>query len=297
MVRNLLVKKVLQALRVDQKSQNSPEFENILAQHTQQQKTLLILDNVEDVLVKPNKEHFLTFVKEALDINNIKIISTSRRRFDVIGTAMHEIRLDSLDRESAKAVMKELYPDVSDDLASRIGVLSGGVPLLLELFGSQLRSGLHEVEDLISKLEEANVFVVANETEDITNSTNLYHLLRRLLSTVAIEQQELFIMLSPIPLPFTQDTANHLVNSDYREKIDLSRIVNISLLKHFKGIAGKIRFEIHPILRQFGEIAMQETREWTMSYLDTIFRLQWRWNMRGRLPMQTLLIWKPLLSN
>ena len=140
---------------------------------------------------------------------------------------MYEIRLDSLDRESAKKVTKELYPDESDGLASRIGVRSGGVPLLLEFFGSQLRSGLPETEDLVSKLEELNVFVVANETGDMTTSTNLYHFLKIVLGKVDTEQ-DVFIVLSAIPLPFTQDTADFMVTYNYTEKVNLSQLVNFS---------------------------------------------------------------------
>ena len=37
-----------------------------------------------------------------------------------------------------------------------------------------------------------------------------------------------------------------------------------------KGISGEIRFEIHPILRQYGLIFMQEIREWSAKYFDTL---------------------------
>ena len=86
-----LLEKVTLSLGVNKSSiaQEDPKYS--LAKHILEQETLLILDNAEDALIPPMKEHFLELVKDMMSISGIKVLCTSRKRFDIIGTSIFEV--------------------------------------------------------------------------------------------------------------------------------------------------------------------------------------------------------------
>ena len=257
--RDILHEKVAFAFGHEYAGQN--DFKDMLHKQTDQA-TLMIIDNVEDALILPMREYFIELLKDIISVNNITVLSTSRKKFDVIGTSVYEVRIDALDSNSATSVMKELYPDITDDLALRIANLTGGIPLLLEIFGSQLRSGFREAEDLISTIEGANAFVAAEETEDLTNSTNLYKLLKMVLDRVDCVHQELFIVVSAastLPMDFPQEAVDTLTCNI---KHNLSPLVNVCLLKRFKSALGDVRYEMHPVIQTFGLLVSKENHWW-----------------------------------
>ncbi|XP_072022334.1 uncharacterized protein [Amphiura filiformis] len=274
-IKDDMYQRVTSALGVNYNNKLHKDFKHVLTRRTRY-KTLLILDNVEDTLVKPIKEHFDTLVEDIISTNMIKVLTTSRKRFDIIGMSMYETRLESLDEQSSMAVMKQLYPEVPDDLAMRIGTLSGGVPLLLELFGSQLKSGLREAEELVSRLEELNVFVVAEETEDMTNSTNLYELLKIFFYKLDFQHQGAFIALLAVPVSFTQETANFILHMNATLRANISPLVNTCFLKRYISITGTTIFEMHPILRSFGLQVAKGELWWTLIVLGSLQLFKFR---------------------
>ncbi len=48
--------------------------------HNCKNKTLIILDNVEDALIPPIKESFLELIKIMVSVNGIKVLCTSRKK-------------------------------------------------------------------------------------------------------------------------------------------------------------------------------------------------------------------------
>ena len=192
-------------------------------------KTLLILDNIENVLgttTKPRCDEITQIICACLSINNIKILSTSRKHFDIIGVHIHVIKLSPLSVDDSVALLSKQNLDLSESSMVEISRAAGGIPLLLELIGSQLQSGTIEEEELVLQLKETPILVIVNDTQAMTDSSNYYKVLKILFDGLEPEMQDTFIVLGTVSTSFNQATANAVVQISLNNKTDLSSLVN-----------------------------------------------------------------------
>ena len=224
-------------------------------------KTLLILDNVEDVLLSVNKDEFKGLIRDnILTVNPISILSTSRIRFDIVSLSMKSVRLYKLPNKNCMEVLQFLNPGIKEEHAKRFAVLTGGIPLLIELIGSQLESGISKAEELIRTIEQSNAIVASEETEDIEKSKNLYILTEILFSRIKLKLQKVFLALSVFPASFSLANAEGVLTkvfgSSY-DKTDLRLLEHASFLRDASNIGSRNRFDMHPILKEFAQLVSQ----------------------------------------
>ncbi|XP_072016575.1 uncharacterized protein [Amphiura filiformis] len=88
--KDILTAKIISALGLDSALLVGADVKDVLRHCCYKCKTLIILDNVEDVLISQMKESFLELIKDIVSVNDIKVLCTSRKRFDVIGTSIYQ---------------------------------------------------------------------------------------------------------------------------------------------------------------------------------------------------------------
>ena len=237
------------------------------------QETLLILDNIENVLgtsTKPRCDDITQIIRACLSINNIKILSTSRKHFDVIGVHIHMIKLSPLSVDDSGALLRKCNLDLSKRSMEEISRAAGGIPLLLELIGSQLQSGTIEEEELVSRLKGTPILVIVNDTKAMTDSSNYYKLLKILFDSLEPDTQDTFIVLGTVPTSFNQATANAIVQISLHNKTDLSDLVSYNLLKKFKSSTEEIRYEMHQVIREFSALVAKENKLWSLRQFTSL---------------------------
>ena len=189
---------------------------------------------------KPRCDEITQIICAVFSINSIKILSTSKKHFDVIGVHIHVIELGPLSVDDSVALLTKHNLDLSKRSMVEISKAAGGVPLLLELIGSQLQSRTIKEEELVLQLKETPILVIVNDIQAMTDSSNYYKLPKILFDGLEPEMQDTFIVLGTVPTSFNQATANAVVQISLYNKTDLSSLVNYNLMKRFKSSTGEI---------------------------------------------------------
>ena len=238
----------------------TPEYEMLL-QKLYNSSTTLIFDNTEDILLDPNtNQEFRKFITKLIteSVPGFNILCTSRLWFDVIRANVANIRLKPLNTTTSMAILKSLHFAISPDHAFNISKLAGGVPLLLELIGSHLECGIVDVADLISMIQEQNIFVVSEEIEDMTDDTNLYKLINLLYERMDPFLSHMFVSLSIFESSFTKDAAIHVsyhgrMSEESIRNIPkaIGRLQKLCLLENLTGANRDRQYAMHHVLRTF----------------------------------------------
>ena len=227
-------------------------------------KTLLILDNVETILRSSDQHHYLDLLKSCLEFDTIHLLSTSQQYFEIIGTTIHRMELGPLSAPESFAVLQKLNLDLRESTLLKIAEKTGGVPLLLEIIGSQLQTGVLEEEEIYLHLDRMPILSIANRTDDINQ--NYFNMLKTVFTLLPPNQQDAFVALSAITKSFNQDSANVVVTISQNKTVNLSTLVNYKLLKKFKTATGDRRFEMHPVIREFSMLVAHQNPWWFIRY-------------------------------
>ncbi|XP_072036639.1 uncharacterized protein [Amphiura filiformis] len=243
--------------------------------------TLLIFDTVESVLGSDAGQTFKDVIQDCLGIGEIRILTTSRTHFDLIGVSKYEIILEPLSDDESSHLLHNIHPELSSRSRLAIAKKIGGIPLLLEVIGSQLKHGVYDEEELLLELEEKPLLVIVNNTDDFTISKNYFKLLKTLFDGLDPNLQDIFIALSTISKSFNQDTANVVVNFNQRKKIKLYRLVQYRLIKEFKSATGQRMYEMHSVFCEVASLVANENprqslRKYTSSVIFCDFQI---WQM------------------
>ena len=233
------------------------EMLHIISRYATDNSTL-ILDNVEDAILDEDmNEAFRSFLDDVVTNSapTFTILCTSRKRFEIIGIPTANIQLQGLDLNSSVVILKlYLQPmQVPFDHLLEIARSTGGVPLLLELVGSHLRSRLQNSADLMSTIKEHGIFVAVEDMEDMTEKTNPYKLINILFEKINPSHKKLFVSVSVFERPFTIELAVNVTEakSQLACRKNLGHLRTLNLLEDFTGGTGDTRYAIHPVLRSY----------------------------------------------
>ena len=119
--------------------------------------TIIILDNVDDMLLPEKKDAFCNFVKSvAQTASRVKFMMTSRQVIDFLSVNKLPVCLDSLCPDHAKELLLTLESRVSEEDAEQLAYYCGGVPLVLRTTAAVLAKGI-DAKALISEFQTSLV--------------------------------------------------------------------------------------------------------------------------------------------
>jgi LuxR family glucitol operon transcriptional activator len=210
-----------------------------------QQRTLLIIDNLETV----DDERVLTFIREVPDPT--KVIVTTRHRLDIA----YPIRLVGMPEQDAMQLIGDAAKlkgvTLTDDEYRRLYQRTGGVPLAIVWSIAQMGFG-YGVEAVLTRLGQP--------TSDIA----------RFCFEVAIESiknkpaQKLLLALSVFATDASREALGQITNLPELDRDDgLIMLEKLSLMNKSGG-----RFSLLPLTKSFADAYLKETPE-----IETSLRL------------------------
>lgn len=227
---------------------------------------LLVMDNYQP---SPQSADLITEILESSP--RVKVLVTSRESLNLQGEWLMEItgmpypktRSAESKLETFSAVQlflqgaERVTPGYTLSEADKphivkICQLVGGMPLAIELASSWMR--LLSCEEIAKEIVQNLDFLETNMRDIPERHRSMRAVFEYSWNTLTPTEQVVFKKLSVFQGGFHRDAALHITGASL---FALSSLVNKSLL--YRTPAG--RYEIHPLLRQFGERKLQESPE------------------------------------
>ncbi|MCB0167807.1 MAG: tetratricopeptide repeat protein [Anaerolineae bacterium] len=255
---------------------DQPAQQTQLLAYLQTKQMLLVLDNFEHLRAKPN---LIVDLLQAAP--TLKLLITSRERLNLQAEWIFEVRglpypppqlgrLQStqpglpealatfgavqLFIQRAKQVNPHfnLSPDSVPNLV-QLCRLSEGLPLALELAAAQIRQ--YSLDELVRVLHNKLDRLSTQQLDVPQRHRNLRALFNSAWQQLTLPERDLFSRLSIFPGSFSTDAAHTVAGSSLA---DLINLVDKSMLHQ----TVPDRYEIHPLLRQFGLESLRQKREY-----------------------------------
>ena len=255
------------ALGFSMHKSDNPQAE--LLEYLRGQKTLLVLDNCEHVL------EGVGLVAELLEAApGVKMLATSREQLNLSGEYVYTLgglcypppgaedwlTYDAVQLllEAARRQRPDIRPDNEDLKAvGRICILVQGMPLALVLAAGWLE--ILTFPEIVEEIENS-LDILATEMRDVpTRQRSLRAVFEYSWQLLPVEQQQVFMRLSVFRGGFDRAAAQAVAGGSIRTLLGLA---NKSWL--FRDEPG--RYQIHELMRQYGQESLQVTPE---QYIET----------------------------
>ena len=215
--------------------------------------TIIILDNVDDMLLPEKKDAFCNFVKSvAQTASRVKFTITSRQVIDFLSVNKLPVCLDSLCPDHAKELLLTLESRVSEEDAEQLAHYCGGVPLILRTTAAVLAKGI-DAKVLISEFQTSLVPTLKSfksSLPTLSHDHQLFHCLEICFSRLQPDQQTALVSLAVFPRTFSAAEAQFLFShlSQYRLGMLLQGLVDQSMLQ-FNFMSKE--YHVHNIIQSF----------------------------------------------
>lgn len=225
--------------------------------------TLLIFDNVEDMLQPETKTKFLTFIKLIGEMApHVKMIITSRTAVMFYSFEMKNILLPSLtDTQSAQLIRIFSPQEISNAHAENLGRLCKGVPLLIRAVASLLAKNV-DPELLISEFERSPGCTLRSLSFDgMPSEFDMYPCLMLCFQRLSSDFQRHLVALSVFPSSFNIVDASCVLRdlSALQRQMIISKLVDNSFVR--PDTEGRSFFAVHRIIQIFCRELMKENEE------------------------------------
>ena len=220
-----------------------------------QRDMVLILDNAED-LQTGEEEQFNNFLEEiGQHARNLVTLITTRiplSKLDFPFITDH-IALKPLDEAESFAFLKSQAPDIPDQQARRFAWprACGGIPLLLKLTASYLKSKTVDPTDLHRKLQNCPHSFLKGKDPKVEE---LFLLLKVFYNHLRREVKKALTYLAAFPTIFTRKEAKDVLFSseDCLEfQILLNNLESHSLVQRDGDNNAEAQYSLHPLIQAF----------------------------------------------
>ncbi len=144
------------------------------------QKTVLILDNIEDVLKSNNKAKFKDFISRHIFNNHLlTVMTTSRIVLCIDNVPMTNVELKGLHSDDCVEILEHFSPGTPKNEAEELANLARGNPLLVEVFGTYLKYGYSDADELILKIHESDIKILKNSKMSDADVVEMKNLLEK----------------------------------------------------------------------------------------------------------------------
>lgn len=252
-------------IRVDNESSLQDELITFL----QHRHLLLVIDNVEHVL---DGVDLIADILSATD--DVKILTTSREMLNLSMEHLWHVRgmdypehndPDDINRydalnlfiERAIQVWRDFAPGDEQVNIIRICQLVDGLPLGIELAAGWLKT--LSPNDIIQQIEEG-IDILSTRTRDVKpRHRSIRAVFDHSWQLLTVGEQAVFPRLSVFRGGFTLEAAEQVTNADLTI---LSGLIEKSMIR--RDTNG--RYDIHELLRQYGEEKLTEAKEYTTNH-------------------------------
>ena len=234
--------------------------------HKQYSKTLIILDNCDEIL-EHSKEEFLSALKSliALSQQRVRYLLTSQKWVADIGNfRLHAIY--NLSSEAAIQLLSEVAPSLTDDQKKQIADLTGNVPLALEVIGAIFRFPDAPTPEMVINGLKEHLLRTLSPTE-LHSTVDVS--IRMAYTYLTPELKQLGTNLSHIPGSFDEISAPFLFGFNPEMLADL---VQRSLLQTSHS---RQRYHFHQLIKRY--FLIQENWTSFQAHFDTRFQLYYNY--------------------
>jgi predicted ATPase len=234
---------------------------------------LIILDNFEHLL---DGVGIINHILQAA--SGVKILVTSREKLNLQGETNYILRgleypkiPDAVSKDSYEAITLFLqaarrvqpgYSPAPDDLTyiAKICQIVGGMPLAIELAAAWLH--ILDVSEVAQELERGFDLLESDKRDTPERHRNIRTVFQQSWALLNSTEQDVYTKLSIFRGGFSREAASHVAGASLQ---DLAGLVNKSFLTH-NPESG--RYELHELLRQFGQLKLEEQQEGSGSLMD-----------------------------
>lgn len=215
--------------------------------------TLLIFDNVEDMLQPQCKAKFLNFIKLIGEMApHVMMIVTSRVALAFYSFDMKNVLLPALDDEQSAQLIRIFSPqEISNQHAETLGRLCKGVPLLVRAVAALLAKNV-DPELLISEFERSPGSTLRSLSFDgMPPEFDMFPCLELCFQRLGSDLQRHLVALSVFPSSFNVHDASCVLRdiSDIQRSVIISKLVDNSLIR--PDTVGRSFFTVHSIVQIF----------------------------------------------
>lgn len=248
---------------------NESSLQDELIKFLQQRHLLLVMDNVEHVL------DGVDLIADILNATaNVKILATSRVMLNLSMEHLWHVRgmdypkhndpedinrYDALNLfiERAIQVQRDFAPGDEQVNIIRICQLVDGLPLGIELAAGWLKT--LSLNDVIQHIEEG-IDILSTRNRDIKpRHRSIHAVFDHSWQLLTVDEQAVFPRLSVFRGGFTLEAAEQVADADL---MILSSLIEKSMIR--RDANG--RYDIHELLRQYGEAKLTEVEEFTITH-------------------------------
>lgn len=224
--------------------QEDPKSSLIFWLRSVQEKAVLVIDNIEQLLEDKTQVEFLELLSllRMHSGDRLQIVLTSRRAFDVSIPKVECVSLKELDEDSSIQLVRNCCPQIElqVDYLTELVNLCGRVPLALCIVASRLREG-DDPEQLLTSLKQKPMKVLQTSLQKVENSIEMS------FECLQEEEKTFFIRLSVFDGCFDRRAAQKVTELDGIETQNiLSNLVNSSIVERRGG-----RYSLHLLIRNF----------------------------------------------
>lgn len=211
---------------------------------------LLILDNMEHLLSRPNLNFLADLLKRAPDV---RLLVTSRQRLNLRAettlklaglpyAAGNDSPAAQLFIERARRIHPDFDPMAQETALARLCRLADGLPLALELAASWLRA--LDITDITAEIERGLDFLAADWLDLPERQRSLLAVFEYSWQLLSPQEQKVYAQLSVFQDGFTAEAAQETTGVSLWL---LAELVDKSLLRW----EGDGRYRFHPLLHRF----------------------------------------------
>jgi DNA-binding SARP family transcriptional activator len=259
-----IIQTIAETLNFPIATHQDPEHQ--LLRYLKDRQLLLILDNFEHLL---DGMEIVNHILEAAP--EVKILVTSREKLNLQSETNYILRgmdfpspsgIESGDRNEAISLFVQAagkvrpgYSPETEDIQhiSKICQIVGGMPLAIELAAAWLH--VLDVVEVAQELEKGFDLLETERRDTPERHRNIQTIFNQSWDLLNASEKDVFINLSVFRGGFTRDAAQQVAGATLQQ---LAGLVNKSFLLHDPANG---RFELHELLRQFGQMQLEQTPE------------------------------------
>jgi hypothetical protein len=233
------------------------------------QKGLFVFDNIDRYIdlqkFTPSGEMYAFFNKALKSPHSSKFIFTCRPFIHFAGIGFYQVKLEGLEFEDTKELIKKYHQQLKDSELHRITVRlhhsTNGHPLWMGLILAQSRTDFRQIESILSKIESSQT----NQSENNLSSLISESILENVWTGLKDREKVILRTLSISSISETEEDLAKILSQKINYNQFTKALRSLKTLNLIVAKEGEGYIELHPLVREF--IKVNYGREEQESYI------------------------------